>query len=125
MFDPNELAQFYGTEKYYRHWTRKLVWTDGIQYLQDGAGWLLDAIASYQGEKSLSKDGLEDFQLWELKVKDSKAVLTCRADSDEPAVVEQLIEYTDFPMEYIKIYVERGSLDGKNECMIAMLPSER
>ncbi len=96
-----------------------------MQYLcENGAAWLIDAIASYQFEKVLLEGDLKYFQIWNLEVSGSSAVLTCRSDSDEPAVISQEIEYTDFPFN-IKLYVELGSLDGGTESMICMLPSER
>lgn len=126
MLTEQTLHRFTGTENYYRHWMRKLVYTDGLHYLEkNGAAWLLDVIASHQLDPKLNKGNLKDFQLWELKVKDSKGIVTCKEDSDKPAAVTQEIEYTDFPLESIKIFVELGSLDGVNECKIAMLPSER
>ena len=106
-----DLNHFYGTMQYYRHWTGFLNLTDGVQYLNtNGAGWLIDAIASYQGEKALRTQELREFQLWNLKL-DGKggAVLTCQADSNTPNLVEQKIEYTDFPFD-IKLYVENGVL---------------
>jgi len=119
MFDPNDLGQFTGSEQWYRHFLRGLIYTDGIHYLvENGAAWLVDAIASHQMSKKLVGP-LRDFQLWELKVKNGKAVLTCKADSDQKPVITQRIEYTDFPMEHITIYVERG------EHLTMMLPSER
>ncbi len=41
----DELEQFYGTEKWYRHFTG-LVYTDGIKYLAENAGayWLIDLV---------------------------------------------------------------------------------
>lgn len=125
--DQNTLNQFYGSENFYRHWTQALVYTDGMQYIsENGGGWLLDAIASYQNQKCLQQGMLRDVQFWELKVDTEKqsAVLTCVADSGQKPVVEQLIEYTDFPFD-IQINVERTSLDGKKEIMLMMLPSER
>ena len=108
-----ELQQFTGTENYYKHWTGKLVNTEGVQYLAETheAHWLVTAIASYQPVKGKEMD---DFQLWELEVKDGSAVLTCRADSDEPAIITQIIPYTDFP-ESITLYLENKVL---------LLPSE-
>lgn len=121
MFNPDDLGQFTGSETFYRHWTRKLIYTEGIHYLMDGAAWLVDAIASYQFDPKLFRTDLREFQLWELKVDLEKhtAVLTCKADSDRAAVVTQHIEFTDFPMEEITLYVERG------EHLTLMLPSER
>lgn len=122
----NNLDHFTGTTQYFRHWTRKLVYTEGIEYLcNNGMAWLIDAIASYQGMKALKTEDLKYFQLWKLKVDDGKAILTCQADSDQDPVVKQDIEYTDCTLSEIKIYVELGSMDGINELLICMLPSER
>jgi hypothetical protein len=99
---------------------------DGIEYLcANGMAWLVDAIASYQGTKALKTEDLQYFQLWQLKVDDGKAVLTCRADSDMEPAVKQMIEYTDCTLSEITIYVELGSIDCVNEEFICMLPSER
>jgi hypothetical protein len=125
QIDETTLAHFTGTERYFRHWTSAIIYTDGIEYLNaNGAGWLVDAIASHQHNEKVRN---EPFQLWELKVNKGKrkAVLTCKSDSDQPAIVKQLIEYTNFPLESIQIYVELGSIDGVKEEFIAMLPSER
>ena len=86
---------------------------------------MLDVIASHQLKPDLNTGDLRDFQLWELKVKDGTGVVTCKADSDKKPVVTQKIEFTDFPLDSIEIFVEMGSIDGINECKIAMLPSER
>jgi len=120
-FTESDLRNFQGTEQWFRHWTRALIYTEGIHFLeQNGCGWLVDAIASYQIDPKLNKGMLRDFQLWELRVKDQKGVLTCRADSGEKPVVTQKFEYTDFPLPEIKFYVELGEA-GK----VLMLPSER
>lgn len=128
QIDVNTLAYFTGTENYYRHWTKSMIYTDGIQYIgANGAGWLVDAIASHQRNKKVRN---EHFQLWELVVTQRKngwgeAVLTCKRDSDQPAIVTQKIDTTDFPLDNFKIFVELGSIDGVKEEFIAMLPSER
>jgi hypothetical protein len=120
------LHNFTGTENYYRHWTRALVYTDGIHYLmENGAAWLVDAVASYQKRAPLTKGDLKEFQIWELESKDGKAVLTCKADSNKKPAITQNIEFTDFPEGSIKLYVELGSLDGVKEELILMLTSER
>ena len=77
--------------------------------------WLIDAIASYQNHKRIRTNPmLRDFQLWELKVrvKDGRrsATLTMRADSDQGTIIRQRIEYTDFPLDLIKLYVEGDTL---------------
>ena len=108
-----ELSQFTGTENYYKHWTGRLVNTDGVQFVAEkyGAFWLIDILNSYNPVKG---EGMDEFQLWELVVKDDSAVITCRADTDEPAIITQIIPYTDFP-ESITLYVENG---------VILLPSE-
>lgn len=119
MFDPKQLDNFIGSTQFYWHWTRSLIYTDGIHYLvENGAAWLVDAIASYQFEIRLHHRELRDFQLWTLKVADNVGVLECRADSDRKPVIEQRIEFTDFPMPEITLYVERG------EYLTLLLPSE-
>lgn len=121
----NDLAHFTGTEHYYQHWARGLVYTDGVHHLAtNGAGWLVDAIASYQFDQRLN-GRLREFQLWELEAKDGKATLTCREDSGLAPAITQEIEYTDFPDGSVKLYVERGSVDGVNEVRVLMLTSER
>lgn len=115
----SDLSQFTGSETFYRHWTRRLIYTDGVKYLADEAGafWLIDAVASYQLDKRIAEnESLVAFQLWELKVKEDKsAVLTMRADSGQPAIITQELEYTDFPLETVKLFVCSGTL---------LLPSE-
>ena len=123
----NGLAHCSGGDEVYSHWTRRLKYTEGVQYLADKAGafWLIDVVASYQGaQKVRQNERLQEFQLWELKVTHRvddagvvrhEGVVTCREDSDQPAVITQKIEYTDFPLESIKLYVENGVL---------LLPSE-
>ena len=117
----SDLLQFSGGGDQYWHWTKRLRYTEGVRYLAETAGayWLIDAIASYQGTKKLRTERLREFQLWQLTVKDKKAVLTCREDDGEPAAVRQKIEFTDFPLDEIKLYVESG--DG----LVLMLPGER
>lgn len=124
------LAQFTGGGDYHRHFLG-LVYTSGVEALAElcGAHWLIDAIASYQPK--CRKDAmLHDFQIWTLEVDKSDpdrkydAVLTCWRDTDDRAF-QQRIEYTDFPLQEVKIIVERGGLDGERVDYIAMLPQER
>lgn len=113
-FTQSDLDQFYGTEQYHRHFLGLLL-SDGVAYLMNnGAGWLVDAIASYQ-PKLRKNPALQSFQVWELVVKGQKGTLTCRADSGEKPVVTQKIGWTDFPLPSIKLYVCDG---------VCLLPSE-
>lgn len=90
--------------------------TDGVKFLADEAKahWLLDVVASWQ-PKALRDPALQEFQLWELFVKpDRTATVVCSRDSEDVAF-RQEIEYTDFPLDYVRLYVE-----GK----VILLPSE-
>jgi hypothetical protein len=60
QIDENTLAHFKGTEQHFRHWTSSIIYTDGIEYLNaNGAGWLVDAIASHQYNKKVRNEGRE------------------------------------------------------------------
>ena len=107
--DLEELGNFIGTERYHKGYCG-VNWTDGVAYLAThGAGWLCTDICAYAPEHK------EPFQLWELKVKDGKGVLTMREDCDQPELVRQEYDYTDFPEPGIKLYLVDG---------ILLLPSE-
>ncbi len=105
-----DLRQFTGTTQWYQ-WSHltKLICTDGAKYLADEAGayWLLDAIASHQSAPAIQdSQRLQDFQVWILKVNSDKSCrLTCAEDSDIAPAVIQDIEFTDFPLAEIKLYV--------------------
>ena len=103
------LAQCWGTEHYYKHWTGFLQYTDGVKILAESADcyWLIDAIASYHRT--------EPFQVWKLKVNEKSAVLTMKEDTDCPIIVKQEIEYTDFPLDNMTLWL----IDG-----VLILPSE-
>jgi len=114
-----ELKEFHGTTEYHKHLfpgKSPILLTDGCKYIRDvcKAYWLFDAILSYQCEKIL-KD--VPFQIWELKQLrlDLTWQLTCREDTGKKPLIRQSIQYSDFPLEYIKIWV----ID-----KVALLPSE-
>ena len=117
------MAHAIGTEGYTRHFTKLLVFTDGVNQLREDADchWLVDAIASYQVEQREV-----DFQVWELKTntEEHTAVLTMKEDTGQPELVRQEIPYTDFPLDSVKFYVQLGSIDGYNPVLVLMLTSE-
>jgi hypothetical protein len=95
---------------------RRITFTDGVHFLAEKAGayWLIDLIAPHKNRR-LSN---EEFQIWTFTVNRDKppmAVATCQADTDEPVLRRQRIEYTDFPLPAIKLWLVDGVL---------MLPSE-
>lgn len=114
-----ELKQFHGTSEYHKHLfpgKSPMILTDGCKYVRDAckAYWLFDAILSYQCDKILQH---VNFQIWELKQlrKDLSWQLTCREDTGKKPLITQSIEFSDFPLDYIKIWV----IDN-----VALLPSE-
>lgn len=110
------LDSFTGKTEYHAHPTHWLAYTDGVRYLaeQAKAYWLIDRIALAQ--PYANQDAwLREFQLWELHAREDRcAVLICSHDSEEQAFRIR-IPSTDFPLAYLKLYVEGGVL---------LLPSE-
>ncbi len=141
----HELACFSGTEQWYRHggfWRHEILLTDGVMHLAENGGrnggtafWLMDAIASYQGEKVLAR---HPFQVWRLivtpeteehnghTVKARCARLVCTNGNNDKPIVEQEIEYTDFLLNEVQLYasVEPVDASGKKKRVIILLPSE-
>ncbi len=90
-------------------WKRRtpipITYTDGVKYLQDklAAFWLTDAIASYQSKQFKEQ---YEFQVWKLTVaEDNTGILTATDGNDDRTIVTQEIEYTDFPLAEIVIFV--------------------
>ena len=99
----SDLEQFTGTENWYQHGLmRKITYTDGCRYLAENAGayWLLDEVAISQMRPLVHA---QPFQVWELKVKGSKATLRCE-DGDGNKVYGKRIEFTDFPLPEVKLF---------------------
>ena len=127
MLTQSDLDQFTGDLTRYRL-GRNLLFTPGVKYLcehggegEDGtAWWLLDVVASYQGDKRInSNEDLRYLQFWTLKVDDGKGVVTCD-DGNGNVVIKQKIPYTDFCLPEAKIWV---GWNGDNT-RTAYLPSE-
>ncbi len=115
----SQLAGFYGSENLYHRSTPIVIYyTDGIKWLQENVDcyWLTDLIASYQTTKFKAAN---DRQFWKLVVKDSSAVITCD-DGDGNISITQSIDYTDFPLPQLNIWVE---IQEKGRIFI-YLPSE-
>lgn len=113
-----DLAQFTGSLVQYVHPFFGYKYTEGVRYLAEagGAWWLLDAIYSWQSQLLPNHKQLGEFQLWTLTVADDQtAELVCQEDTASEVLASQQIEYTDFPLDSIKIYLIEG---------IMLLPSE-
>ena len=109
--DPAIMAQFTGSENYYRHsLARKVLYTDGAKYVAETAGayWLLDEIAiNNMGLPLLAK---EEFQVWILTVRpDYTGTLTCE-DGNENTVFTKELEFTDFPEEGVTLWFQNNTI---------------
>jgi hypothetical protein len=116
-----ELNNFSGTEHYYRFnaLMPNVLLTDGTQFLAGAvkAFWLMDVIGSHL--PSVPKD--ESFVVASLIKLVTGGANFALAD-DYPAnkcYASQAIEYTDFPLDEIKLYAQ---FDGEN--WVIMLPGE-
>lgn len=115
LFDQSTLAQFMGTECYYRISKRHLL-TDGTKYLAEQAEcfWMMDAIASH-----LAEIGTADwFVIVKTTVKDARALMVYE-DGNGHEHARQEIPYTDLPLAVITLY---ACWDGEH--WVIMLPSE-
>jgi hypothetical protein len=134
----HELASFSGSTQWYRHggfWRHEILLTEGVMHLAEHGGrnngtafWLIDAIASYQGEKVLAH---HPFQVWTLIVTETEgqsrcAKLNCTNGNNEKPIVEQEIEYTDSLLDEVQLYASVEPVDetGKKKRVIILLPSE-
>ena len=99
------LPNFYGTENYFRLSPvfRNFVLTDGALYLAEQAKcfWLMDAIVSHIGSY---KD--EVFVVAKLQRATATNGWVLRLeDGNDGLLVDQLIEFSDFPLDEITLYV--------------------
>lgn len=125
----SNLSGFTGTEDYHAFSAlfRKVVLTDGAYYLAQTAGafWLMDIIGSvYTAHPEKKKFWDNGFAVWTLKVEDKKGVVTAD-DGNNNIFYSQEIEFTDFPLSEMKLFVEIGETINEGEVMVVMLPSER
>lgn len=100
------LDRFCGSEEIYRHWSRRLYWTEGVQYVAEngGAHWLIDAVASWQTQRAVVR---EPFQSWRLaKAKTGQSWLLTCDDGNGRIVARQRIAYSDFPLSELKLFLE-------------------
>jgi hypothetical protein len=107
----SDLAQFTGTENWYRHgMVRDVLYTDAFSIWRrqpepTGA-------FAHRGNKRVAA---EEFQSWKLEVNpDHSARLTCE-DGNGNVVFSKIIPYSDFPLEEITLYFTNKTI---------LLPSE-
>lgn len=108
------LAMHTGSESVFRHWTRHLVYTEGVKDLaeQAGAYWLIDLVASWMAEPRMCS---EEFVVWKLTVNPDHTAIAVADDGNGNEIARQEIGYTDFPLDEISLYLTNGTL---------LLPSE-
>lgn len=104
---PEQLASalggFIGSEQWYRTHPN-VIMTEGVKFLCDQAKcyWLLDCIASYQ---LIPKVAREPFQMVELTVDlEQHTGVIVVTDGNDNELFRQALEYTDFPLQTLKLY---------------------
>lgn len=111
----SDLAQFTGTEVWYRHaLSPGVTYTQGVQFLAEKgeAYWLLDKIATNQ---LVAEIRAQPFQVWKLVVFDGATATLSMEDGNGALIYSERIEYTDFPLPEITLWcVDR----------VILLPSE-
>ena len=108
------LTMHTGSTRWFRHWTRRLVYTEGVQYLAETASayWLIDLIASWCPQPSIRQ---EDFVVWKLAVKPDRTATAIADDGNGRELARQDIPWTDFPLDEVSLYLTDNTL---------LLPSE-
>ena len=110
-----DLYNFTGTEHYYKHpLFPRYKFTDGVAYLVESGMclWLLTMILSLSPTVEKKVKG---FAQWKFKVNpDKTGILTCE-NGNEKIVLREEINYTDFPLQEITLWMEGDVL---------ILPSE-
>ena len=113
----NDLAHFTGTDRYHLHRLNsetKIYLTDGCNYVRTklNAYWLFDLIISWQLKTKVQE---APFQVWKLAKQNDETWLCQCEDGNNNVLAFQRIEFSDFPLDEIKIWVVDG---------VALLPSE-
>jgi hypothetical protein len=108
------LAQHGGSLDRFRHWTKHIIHTPGVEDMAKicSAYWLIDLVASHQITSSVRA---EEFQVWTLTVAADRTGLAVAEDGNGREIARQAIQFTDFPLGEIKLYLDQGTL---------MLPGE-
>lgn len=102
---------------FFRHWTRRLIYTAGVKFLADEAGafWLIDAIASH-----LPSIKGEEFMVWRLDVREDRTATLTADDGNGNILTVQQVPFTDYPESHAEFYVVRTP----GEPDVLMLPCE-
>lgn len=110
----NDLKHFTGTEcYYYNRLFPNLRYTDGVKYLAENAGayWLIDAIFSHQMNPLVRDNAaLQEFQVWKLTVSENQKACLQVSDGNDAFITIQELEYTDFCLPEITLYLQNKVL---------------
>jgi hypothetical protein len=132
-----DLDGFYATGEWHHHrcFARyPVLLTDGALYLAEHGGggattayWLMDVIASYQGEKQMKR--IENPQLWKIECvgEGSKrsCVVSCGNNPNKP-IMKQEIEWTNFLLNEYELYASLEPFDESGRlALIISLIAER
>lgn len=112
--DLSELAQFNGTETWYRDRLSGILYTEGVQYISDkGAHWFIsDTLINISMLPELSNQDFLHIQV--KKTEETKAVYTID-DGNNNILYKQEIPFTDLNVEKLRLFFSNNVL---------MLPSE-
>jgi hypothetical protein len=131
------LDGFYATDEWHQHRTfarYPVFLTDGALYLAEHGGacatsafWLMDVIASYQGEKQMRR--IENPQLWKIECtgegSQRSCVVTCGNNPEKP-IIRQEIEYSNFLLDEYEVYASLEAFDESGRlALIISLIAER
>jgi hypothetical protein len=120
-----DIAGFCGTQGYTRFcpFLRDWVITDGALFVAESAGafWLMNEIGLNSKTNPVLNN--RDFVCWTLKVKGNIGMLTA-TDCDYRPVFQKMIEFTDFPLDEIILWVERGTSPEGQPMNVILLPTE-
>jgi hypothetical protein len=116
-----QLAHFHGSATRARHAVvPSVLMTEGVVFLAQAAGahWLTDVVASYIRDARASQ---EEFQVWRLMVDaiNRTGVITIADGDCDAAIVTQLLDYTDFSLVEITVWLVR-----EGARWITLLPSD-
>lgn len=119
----DQLDGFTGTDDWHKVSAFGLLATDGVKFLAETAGayWFMDVIASHLSTVR-KKDRDERFVIALLTVRPNRSAtfrLVNDTGADAITYAQQRIEWTDFPLDSIKLYVQLTN-SGWTVC----LPSE-
>ncbi len=116
-----QLAQFHGSATCTHHAVvPSVLMTEGVVFLAKvaGAHWLIDVVASHVHDARASQ---EEFQVWRLMVDvvTHTGVITTADGDCDAAIVTQLLDYTDFSLVEITVWLVR-----EGARWITLLPSD-